>query len=131
MPNNGALGGTISTQNGTYTIPAGYTTGGTVTATFATVSVSTPTWSKNSSTKIVTTGRSEWGTGYITANHLDAATFASSATSGTSYLDLSDGKKDSSTYIIPEIPSGGKLYINRGYIDNICIDLARLIPDST
>ena len=131
MPNNGALGGTISTQNGTYTIPAGYTTGGTVTATFTTVSVSTPTWSKNSSTKIVTTGRSEWGTGYISANHLDAATFASSATSGTSYLDLSDGKKDSDTYIIPEIPSGGKLYINRGYIDNICIDLARLIPDST
>ena len=33
MPNNGATGGTITTQNGTYTIPAGYTSGGTVTAT--------------------------------------------------------------------------------------------------
>ena len=32
MPNNGATGGTIATQGGTYTIPAGYTTGGTVTA---------------------------------------------------------------------------------------------------
>ena len=32
MPNNGATGGTITTQGGTYTIPAGYTTGGTVTA---------------------------------------------------------------------------------------------------
>ena len=32
MPNNGATGGTISTQGGTYTIPAGYTSGGTVTA---------------------------------------------------------------------------------------------------
>ena len=32
MPNNSATGGTISTQGGTYTIPAGYTTGGTVTA---------------------------------------------------------------------------------------------------
>ena len=30
MANNGATGGTISTKAGTYTIPAGYTTGGTV-----------------------------------------------------------------------------------------------------
>ena len=32
MPNNSATGGSITTQGGTYTIPAGYTTGGTVTA---------------------------------------------------------------------------------------------------
>jgi len=62
---------------------------------------------------------------------MDAATFANSGTSGTTYLDLSDGKIDNSTMIIPEIPSGGKLYINRGYIDNVCIDLARLIPDAS
>ena len=30
MVNNGATGGTISTKAGTYTIPAGYTSGGTV-----------------------------------------------------------------------------------------------------
>lgn len=30
MPNSGATGGTISTKAGTVTIPAGYTTGGTV-----------------------------------------------------------------------------------------------------
>jgi len=30
MPNNGGTGGTISTKGGTVTIPAGYTTGGTV-----------------------------------------------------------------------------------------------------
>lgn len=30
MPNNGATGGTISTKSGTVAIPAGYTTGGTV-----------------------------------------------------------------------------------------------------
>lgn len=36
MANNGAIGGTISTQGGTYTIPAGYTSGGTVTATLPT-----------------------------------------------------------------------------------------------
>lgn len=35
MPNNGATGGTIAAQGGTYTIPAGYTTGGTVTANIA------------------------------------------------------------------------------------------------
>ena len=35
MPNNGATCGTISAQGGTYTIPAGYTTGGTVTANIA------------------------------------------------------------------------------------------------
>jgi hypothetical protein len=31
MPNNGSTGGTISTKGGSVTIPAGYTTGGTVT----------------------------------------------------------------------------------------------------
>jgi len=36
MANNGAIGGTISTQGGTYTIPAGYTSGGTVTASLPT-----------------------------------------------------------------------------------------------
>lgn len=30
MPSNGSTGGTISTKNGTVTIPAGHTTGGTV-----------------------------------------------------------------------------------------------------
>ncbi len=32
MPDNGATGGTITAQGGTYSIPAGYTSGGTVTA---------------------------------------------------------------------------------------------------
>ena len=131
MANNGALGGTITSQNGTYTIPAGYTSGGTVTATLSTTSVTQNAWSKNSSTKIVTTNTASWGTGYITTGSVSAATFANSATNGVTYIDLSDGKKDSSTMMIPEIPAGGKLYINRGYVDNICIDLARLIPDAS
>ena len=33
MTNNGALGGTIGTKAGTYTIPAGFTSGGTVSLT--------------------------------------------------------------------------------------------------
>lgn len=45
MPNNGATGGTITTQGGTYTIPAGYTSGGTVTANL-------PTATKQASTAL-------------------------------------------------------------------------------
>ena len=39
MANNGATGGTITSQGGTYTIPAGYTTGGTVTASLTASSI--------------------------------------------------------------------------------------------
>ena len=40
MANNGALGGTIGTKAGTYTIPAGFTSGGTVSLTNVTDCVS-------------------------------------------------------------------------------------------
>ena len=40
MTNNGATGGTIGTKAGTYTIPAGYTTGGSVSLTNVTDCVS-------------------------------------------------------------------------------------------
>ena len=40
MTNNGATGGTIGTKSGTYTIPAGYTTGGSVSLTNVTDCVS-------------------------------------------------------------------------------------------
>ena len=131
MTNNGALSSTITTQNGTYTIPAGYTSGGTVTATLPDTSVSTPDSSKNASTKVVSRADASWGTGYITNGTLAAATFANEGTSGVTYIDLSDGVDSSSNDIIPEIPSGGYLYINKGYVDNFKISLARLIPDAT
>jgi len=131
MPSNGALNGTITTQNGTFTIPAGHTSGGTVTATFPTTSVSTPDSTKNDTSKIVTRADASWGTGYITNGTLDAATFANEGTSGVTYIDLSDGLDASSENIIPEIPSGGYLYINKGYVDNFKISLARLIPDAS
>ena len=38
MPSNGSTSGTISTKSGTVTIPAGYTTGGTVSLASAAVS---------------------------------------------------------------------------------------------
>ena len=131
MANNGALGGTISTQDGTYIIPAGYTSGGTVTATFSTTSVSTPDSTKNATSKVVTRADASWGTGYITSGSIDAATFASSGTNGVTYIDLSDGLDSSSNNIIPEIPSGGYLYINKGYVDNFKISLSRLLPDAS
>ena len=70
MANNGATGGTIGSKAGTYTIPAGYTTGGTVSLTNVTDcvaanilsgksilgvngSLTLPTISQDSSTKIL------------------------------------------------------------------------------
>lgn len=70
MPNNGATGGTIGTKAGTYTIPAGYTSGGTVSLTNVTDltaanlksgcsvlgvngSLTTPTISQDSTTKVL------------------------------------------------------------------------------
>lgn len=70
MANNGATGGTIGTKAGSYTIPAGYTSGGTVSLTNVSDCIegnilagksilgvsgnlSMPTISQNSSTKIL------------------------------------------------------------------------------
>ena len=70
MANNGATGGTISTKAGTYAIPAGYTSGGTVSLGGVTDcvagnilsgktilgvagSLTVPTVSQNSSTKVL------------------------------------------------------------------------------
>ena len=70
MANNGATGGTIGTKAGTYTIPAGYTSGGTVSLTNVSDCVSgsilsgksilgvsgsltLPTISQNSTTKVL------------------------------------------------------------------------------
>ena len=131
MPSNGTLSGTITTQGGTYTIPAGHTSGGTVTATLPTTSVTTPDSTKNSTSKVVTRANASWGTGYITTGTINAATFASEASSGVTYIDLSDGLDSSENNIIPEIPTGGYLYINKGYVDNFKISLARLIPDAS
>lgn len=70
MTNNGATGGTIGTKAGTYTIPAGYTSGGTVSLTAVSDcvagnilsgksilgvsgSLTVPTVSQDSSTKVL------------------------------------------------------------------------------
>lgn len=61
--------------------------------------------------------------GWITATTISAATFSNSATTGSSYVDISN------TTDAPILDSSGFLYINRGYTDNLKISLARLIPN--
>lgn len=60
-----------------------------------------------------------------TAETLDTATFANSATSGVSYVDISD------TTSAPVLVSGDYLYINEGWTDAVKISLARLVPDGS
>ena len=97
-----------------------------------TSTVTTPTWSINSTTHVATTGRSEWTDGYISSGHLDAATFTATAETGVSYLDLDTALKTvGGEPLVPELPGNGTLYIKRGYIDNVCISLAHLIADAT
>ena len=70
----------------------------------------------------ITRAISQWGTGWITGGEIAAATFANTATSGRTYVDISN--------FAPVLTSGGFLYINRGYVDDLQISLGSLIPDS-
>lgn len=60
-----------------------------------------------------------------TAETLSTATFANSATSGSSYVDIS-GTTDA-----PVLVAGDYLYINAGYTDDVKISLAHLVPDGS
>ena len=70
-----------------------------------------------------TRGTASWGNGVISSGSIAAATFANSATSGTTYVDISN------TTDAPVLVSGDALYINKGYVDNLKISLAKLVPD--
>lgn len=72
-----------------------------------------------------TRGTASWGTGWIAANSISAATFANSGTSGVSYVDIS------ATTSAPTLVSNDYLYINSGYTDNLKISLAKLVPDGS
>jgi len=54
---------------------------------------------------------------------MGAATFANSSSGQTQYVDIS------ATTEAPVLVSGGYLYINKGYTDNLKISLAKLVPD--
>ena len=70
-----------------------------------------------------TRGTATWNTGWIQTGTIQAATFANSATSGRTYVDIS------STDDAPVLIAGDSLYINKGYVDDIKISLAKLVPD--
>ena len=128
--------GTISTTgNNTLTLPnAGVSLSGntfsltpgwiksTTSLSVTTVSVTASNASKSSTN--FTQAVLSVPTGYVSATTVTGASFANSASSGTTYLDISN------TTGAPILASEGYLYINKGYTDNVRISLAKLIPDN-
>lgn len=74
----------------------------------------------------VARGIAHWEAGYISTGTMAAAAFSNSVASGktaSSYVDISN------TSAAPVLVSGGYLYINKGYTDDLKISLAKLVPD--
>jgi hypothetical protein len=73
-----------------------------------------------------TRGTLTWNTGFIAGGEIGAASFSNSADpvkTASGYVDIS------STSEAPVLVSGGYLYINKGYTDDLKISLAKLVPD--
>jgi len=67
-------------------------------------------------------GNASWNTGWIIGNSIAPATFSNVATSGTTYLDVTD------TTGIPVLDTeDGYLYINKGYVDDFKIHIGKFI----
>ena len=127
----GVVTATVSgSQSIAPTVSAGYVSSGTA----GTVSVSgsdTLTLDDSSITEGTTSvsgssatrGTATWGTGWIQQGEMDAATFANTASEGTTYVDIS------ATTDAPVLVAGSYLFINKGYTDDLKISLARLVPD--
>lgn len=136
MPNNGATGGTITTQGGTYTIPAGYTSGGTVTASIGSGSITannptvspthgaiTPSVGGTVTTKVstVTTTKPSGtdGTDYVTIDPSASITtqpkatptYTYSATAGYIAAVSSTTKTGTATNITPTVNAGTNYYL--------------------
>ena len=88
-------------------------------------SSTTSTTTTISTSNVVTRGIYTQNVGWIpTALTMPVATFANTATSGQTYVDISN------TTEAPILISEDYLYINKGYTDNLKISLAKLIPDA-
>lgn len=88
-------------------------------------SSTTSTTTTISTGNVVTRGTYTQNVGWIsTASTMPVATFANTATSGQTYVDISN------TTEAPILISEDYLYINKGYTDNLKISLAKLIPDA-
>lgn len=83
----------------------------------------TTTDSSNNPTA-VSRGTASWGDGWVSSGSISAATFANTASANTTYIDISY------TTDAPVLTSGDYLYINKGYVDNLKISLAKLVPDT-
>ena len=68
-------------------------------------------------------GVATWSAGVIASGSIGAATFANTSSGQTQYVDISN------TTEAPVLVSGGYLYINKGYTDDLKISLAKLVPD--
>ena len=67
-----------------------------------------------------------WGTGWISEGAIGAAVFGNVKDTNkaeSDYVDISN------TTDAPVLSSGGYLYINRGYVDDLKISLAKLVPN--
>ena len=73
---------------------------------------------------VVSRGQATWNEGWINEGSIPAAAFAGEPTAGTEYVDISD------TAEIPALQPDGCLYINAGYVDNIKIDLNKILNRS-
>ena len=69
----------------------------------------------------VSRGQATWNEGWIDSGSIPAAVFTSAPVDETDYIDISD------TSEIPVLQSDGCLYINAGYVDNIKIDLNKIL----
>jgi hypothetical protein len=87
-----------------------------------TVTEGTTTVSGTNATRGTRTESAGWKNSSET---LEVATFATSATNGQTYVDISN------TTAAPVLVSGGDLYINSGWTDNLKISVAKLVPDGT
>lgn len=68
-----------------------------------------------------------WGNGWISSGSIAAATFGNEPASGKTdndYVNIS------ATTDAPVLIAGSYLYINKGFVDNLRISLAKLLPDT-
>ena len=116
---------TAKANSGTVTISGSGTTSvdGYANASVASSSITEGTTSVSGTT--VTRGEATWGSGWINSGSMDVASFANVGTSGTTYIDISDTTES------PVLVSGDYLYIGKGYVDNLKISLAKLVPDGS
>ena len=102
---------------------AGFINGNQVNGSMPDTTVTEGTTSVSGST--ATRGTWSQTAGYTADRTIGAATFSSTATDSVDYVDISG------TTSAPALVSGSYLFINKGYVDNLKISLAKLVPDDS